>query len=171
MDVLLSKAARQVIRQELELDLSGTPEQQRRSLGQMVGEGEDGLFLYEEDDWFSPVASGSSRRDGMIIIPCSMGTLSAVAVGASDTLLERAADVCLKEGRELILVPRETPYSTLHLRNMLTLSEMGVKILPASPAFYHQPHSVMDLVDFVVSRVLDQLDIPNDLIQRWEGKA
>ena len=103
----------------------------------------------------------------MVICPCSTGTLSAVATGASNNLIERAADVCLKERRQLILVPRETPFSTLHLQNMMTLSQMGAVILPASPGFYRQPKNIADLVDFVVARILNQLQIEHELLPRW----
>jgi 4-hydroxy-3-polyprenylbenzoate decarboxylase len=103
----------------------------------------------------------------MVICPASMATLSAVAAGASENLLERAADVVLKEGGRLVIVPRETPFSTIHLENMLRLARLGVTILPANPGFYNRPAQVEELVDFIVSRVLDQLDVPNDLMKRW----
>jgi 4-hydroxy-3-polyprenylbenzoate decarboxylase len=115
------------------------------------------------------IASGSFRTQGMIIIPCSMGTVAKIAVGLSSDLLERAADVQLKEGRKLVLVPRETPFSLIHLRNLTTLAETGVKIVPAIPAWYHNPQTIEDLVDFVVARALDQLDIDCIPIQRWQG--
>jgi len=112
-------------------------------------------------------ASGSAAPKQMVVLPCSMGTLSAIAHGASDNLIERAADVVIKEKGQLILVPRETPYSSLHLENMLKLSRLGVTILPASPGFYHQPASVQDLVDFVVARLLDHLGLPQELMTPW----
>lgn len=115
----------------------------------------------------APVASGSGAPSSMVICPCSTGTLSAIACGASNNLIERAADVALKERRKLILVPRESPYSTIHLENMLALSRMGAVILPASPGFYHRPQRVEDLVDFVVARILNQLGIENALLPRW----
>jgi 4-hydroxy-3-polyprenylbenzoate decarboxylase len=115
----------------------------------------------------APVASGSGAPSAMVVCPCSTGCLSAIATGASNNLIERAADVALKERRQLILVPREAPYSTVHLENMLKLSQMGAVILPASPGFYHKPESVDDMVDFVVARILNQLGIEQDLLARW----
>lgn len=114
-------------------------------------------------------ASGSQRTRGMAICPCSMGTVSAVAQGSSRSLVERAADVTLKEGRKLILVPRETPLSLIHLRNLVACAEAGCTIVPAAPGFYHRPTEVRELVDFVVQRVLDQLDVDVTIAKRWEG--
>src|SRR5690606_20289019 len=125
------------------------------------------LCVFARDDWFAPVASGSSAPASMVICPCSTGTLSAIATGASNNLIERAADVALKERRQLILVPRETPYSQIHLQNMLTLTRMGAVILPASPGFYQRPQCIEQLVDFIVARILDQLGIAQDLMARW----
>ncbi len=118
-------------------------------------------------DFSSPLASGSAPSDGMVVCPCSMGTLARIAAGTSETLLLRAADVCLKERRPLVLVPRETPLATLHLENMLRLSRNGAIVLPAMPGFYHRPRRVEDLVDFVVQRVCDHLGVPVDLVRRW----
>jgi flavin prenyltransferase len=126
---------------------------------------------YANDDRGAPPASGSSLTAGMIVCPCSMGTLSAIAVGASRSLIERAADVTLKERRKLILVPRETPLSAIHLENMLRLTRAGVVIMPAAPGFYHRPKQVSDLVDFMVARMLDQLGVEQTLVKRWEGDA
>jgi polyprenyl P-hydroxybenzoate/phenylacrylic acid decarboxylase-like protein len=125
------------------------------------------LRVFGREDWNAPVASGSNPSDAMVVCPCSMGTLAAIAHGLSDNLIERAADVVLKEQKKLILVPRETPFSTLHLENMLALSRMNAVILPANPGFYHHPQSVDDLVDFVVARILDQLGIAHELTARW----
>lgn len=125
--------------------------------------------VFSNDDRGAAPASGSSRTAGMIVCPCSMGTLSAISVGASRSLIERAADVTLKEQRKLILVPRETPLSAIHLGNMLRLTRAGAVILPASPGFYHRPEQISDLVDFVVARMLDQLGVEQKLVQRWEG--
>jgi 4-hydroxy-3-polyprenylbenzoate decarboxylase len=127
--------------------------------------------VFSNDDRGAPPASGSALTAGMIVCPCSMGTLSAIAVGASRSLIERAADVTLKERRKLILVPRETPLSAIHLGNMLRLSRAGAVIMPASPGFYHQPKQVSDLVDFVVARMLDQLGVDQKLVKSWEGDA
>jgi 4-hydroxy-3-polyprenylbenzoate decarboxylase len=125
--------------------------------------------IYDNSDLFAPIASGSFKTDGMVVIPCSMATLGEIASGSSKNLLGRAADVCIKEKRKLVLVPRETPLSSLHLRNMLTLSEAGVLIFPAMPAFYHRPSSVGEMVDFIVGRVLDSLGVKNELYKEWDG--
>lgn len=125
---------------------------------------------YEDDDLFAPVASGSVPFDAMIVIPCSESTLAKIACGIADTLITRTAAVALKEGRRLVLVPRETPVSAVMLENELKLARLGVTILPANPGFYGRPQSVEDLVDFVVGKVLDQLGQPNDLYKRWGGK-
>lgn len=129
------------------------------------------LDYFAEDDFFAPVASGSSAPDAMVICPCTMGTLSRIACGNSGTLLERCADVMIKERRPLTLVPRETPLSEIHLENMLRLARLGVRIVPAMPAFYHRPESVDDLVAFVVGKTLDSLGIDNSLYKRWKGEG
>ncbi|MFY0543058.1 UbiX family flavin prenyltransferase [Brevibacillus sp. H7] len=125
------------------------------------------LYYWGLRDFSCPAASGSHRGDGMIVIPCSMGTLSGIAHGASGNLMERVADVMLKEGRKLVLVPRETPLNAIHLENMLTLSRMGAKILPAMPGYYHKPNTMDDLINFVVGKALDALDVPHSLFRRW----
>jgi 4-hydroxy-3-polyprenylbenzoate decarboxylase len=125
------------------------------------------LVLLDREDWFSPVASGSSSPASMVICPASGGTLSAIACGASNNLIERAADVALKERRQLIVVPREAPYSEIHLENMLKLTRMGAVVIPASPGFYHKPQGMNDLIDFVVARILDQLGIDQTIMPRW----
>jgi 4-hydroxy-3-polyprenylbenzoate decarboxylase len=123
--------------------------------------------VYDDADRGAAPASGSARNAGMVICPCSMGTLSAISVGASRSLIERAADVMLKERRPLVLVPRETPLSAIHLQNMLRLSRAGAAILPAAPGFYNKPETIQDLVDFIVARVLDQLGVAHDVSRRW----
>jgi 4-hydroxy-3-polyprenylbenzoate decarboxylase len=127
--------------------------------------------VYESRDFAAPIASGSHLFDAMVVIPCSMGTLSGIACGSSDTLITRAADVCLKEKRRLIIVPRETPLSLVQLRNMISAAEAGAVVLPACPAFYSKPQSLDDLVDVLVGRVLDLLGVENDLYRRWKGNA
>jgi flavin prenyltransferase len=125
--------------------------------------------IFGNDDRGAPPASGSSLTAGMIVCPCSMGTLSAIAVGASRSLIERAADVTLKERRKLILVPRETPLSAIHLENMLRLARAGAVVMPAAPGFYHRPKQIAQLVDFMVARMLDHLGVEQTLVSRWEG--
>lgn len=129
------------------------------------------IETYSNDDRGAPPASGSALTSGMIVCPCSMGTLSAISVGASRSLIERAADVTLKERRKLVLVPRETPLSAIHLGNMLRLTRAGAVIMPAAPGFYHRPKQISDLVDFVVARMLDQLGVEQKLVKRWKGEA
>ena len=126
------------------------------------------LRFVDKKDYFSPPASGSFRHDGMVIVPCSMGTAGRIANGISDDLITRAADVCLKERRKLILVPRETPWNLVHLRNMTQLAEAGAIILPAAPGFYHKPQTIADLVDHVVGRILQQLGIEQTLVPQWQ---
>jgi flavin prenyltransferase len=128
-----------------------------------------GIRIYSETDFTAPFASGSFPCAGMVVVPCTMGTLGAIAAGLSQNLIHRAADVCLKERRPLILVPRETPLNRIHLTNMLKSAEAGAIILPAMPGFYHKPGSVDKVVDFVVARILDQLGIAHDLVPVWEG--
>lgn len=165
--VLISDAARVVMATEEELQLSKAPEKQKQELVTKLGLNAELLTCWSKQNWSSPVASGSSAPKKMVICPCSISSLSAVATGASNNLIERAADVILKERGKLVLVPRETPYSLIHLKNMVTVTEAGGVVLPASPGFYHQPEDISDLVDFIVSRILDHLDIENTLSKRW----
>jgi 4-hydroxy-3-polyprenylbenzoate decarboxylase len=127
------------------------------------------VTLFDDGERGALPASGSARSDGMVVCPCSMGTVAAIAHGTSRSLIERAADVALKERRKLILVPRETPLSLVHLRNLVLATEAGAVVLPAAPGFYHKPGKVQDLVDFVVQRVLDHLGVEIELVRRWEG--
>jgi 4-hydroxy-3-polyprenylbenzoate decarboxylase len=131
----------------------------------------DSVTLFPDEDRGALPASGSQRTSGMVICPCSMGTVAAIAAGTSRSLVERAADVSLKERRRLILVPRETPLSLVHLRNLVTVTEAGATVLPAAPGFYHRPTKVSELVDFVVQRILDQLGLKIEMSRRWEGKT
>ncbi|NRA24255.1 MAG: UbiX family flavin prenyltransferase [Oleispira sp.] len=167
VSVIISKAAQLVMATETDVKIPGQVRAQANYLREHFNATEEQLRVYGREDWMSPWASGSGRNGAMVICPCSTGTLSSVATGASNNLIERAADVALKERRQLILVPRETPFSTLHLQNMLTLSQMGAVILPASPGFYRQPESIEDLIDFVVARILNQLKIEHNLLPRW----
>lgn len=168
VQLLYSQAAQIVARQELDFDLPSRPAEARAALlARFPAVDGEKLQVFGREEWFAPVASGSNPPDAMIVCPCSMGTLAAIAQGLSDKLIERAADVVLKEGRKLVLVPRETPFSAIHLENMLRLARAGAVILPPSPGFYHHPQSVQDIVDFVVARVLDQISVPHALMQRW----
>ncbi|MGR2737613.1 flavin prenyltransferase UbiX [Billgrantia sp. Q4P2] len=165
--VLVSKAAHLVIETETDASLPARPERLAQALIERSGAAPGQIRCFGREDWMAPVASGSGAPSAMVICPCSTGTLSAVATGASNNLIERAADVALKERRKLILVPRETPLSTIHLEHMLSLARMGAVILPAAPGFYHRPATVDDLVDFIVARILNQLDIEHRLMPRW----
>jgi 4-hydroxy-3-polyprenylbenzoate decarboxylase len=165
--LLYSQAAHIVAKQELDLTIPPRAQDAEKFFTERYEAKPGQLRVFAREDWFAPVASGSNPADAMAICPCSMGTLAAVAAGLSDSLIERAADVMLKEKRKLVIVPRETPFSTLHLENMLRLSNAGAVILPANPGFYHHPKSVDELVDFIVARVLDQLGVTHTLMQRW----
>ena len=165
--VILSKAARVVIGMETELKLPAGTGKAEQALRDWVQTDRGTLVVCGLEQWTAPVASGSGAPAAMVVCPCSTGTLSAIACGASDNLIERAADVAIKEGRKLILVPREAPFSPLHLENMLKLSRLGVTIMPAAPGFYHQPQTVGDLVDFIVARLLDHLGVEQTLVKRW----
>ena len=170
VSVMISTSARVVIGMETELRLPVRPDRIRELLCQHFAAQPARLRVFGRNEWTAPVASGSSAPDAMVICPCTMGTLSAIANGASKNLIERAADVMVKERRRLVLVPRETPVSAIHLENMLRLARLGVTVLPASPGFYHRPAGIEALVDFVVARILDQLEIEHTLLPRW-GKA
>jgi 4-hydroxy-3-polyprenylbenzoate decarboxylase len=153
--LIVSNAAEKVIEHELGLS--------RKDFDKLAD------HVYEAGDLTSPLMSGSFKTDGMIIIPCSMKTLSGIVHGFADNLILRAADVTLKEKRRLIVVPRETPLSTIHLRNMLTAAKLGIHVVPAMPAFYHKPKNIDDLVDFVVGRALDSLGLEHELFKRYSG--
>jgi 4-hydroxy-3-polyprenylbenzoate decarboxylase len=165
--LLYSPAAQIVAKQECDLVLPAQPREATRWFTERCHAREGQITVFGREDWFAPVASGSNPADAMAICPCTMGTLGAIAGGLADNLIERAADVMLKERRPLVLVPRETPLSAIHLENMLKLARAGAVILPPAPGFYGRPASVDDLLDFVVARVLDQLRVPNDLGPRW----
>lgn len=167
VDVIISKAALLVIATETDITLPSKPQAQAEYFQQQFGVSADLIRAFGREDWMSPWASGSGQPGPVVVCPCSTGTLSALATGASNNLIERAGDVALKERRPLLLVPRESPYSEVHLNNMLTLTRMGAVVIPASPGFYHQPQSVDDLIDFMVARILNQLQLPHNLMPAW----
>ena len=147
---------------QIEVDLNNF------ELASLIGIASPRVIYHHESDIAAPIASGSFRTEGMIVVPCSMGSIASIANGISRNLIQRAADVCIKEKRRLVLVPRETPLSPIHLENMLKLSHMGVCVLPAMPGFYHFPKNVDDLLNFIITKILDQFGIDTGLIQRWK---
>ncbi|MBU3108963.1 UbiX family flavin prenyltransferase [Clostridium gasigenes] len=159
-NVVATEKGKQVFKYELSMDLDTW-------IGELSLQHKN-IKLEDNDNLFSGVASGSNKYDAVIILPCSMGTLAQISHGLSQNLLCRAADVAMKEGRKLVIVPRETPLSTIHLENMHRLSSMGVAIIPAMPGFYHHPKSIDELVDFLVGKILDYLNINNELFKKWE---
>ena len=165
--LMVSQAAQVVVSMETDLPLPGRPEEMQAFLSQHFGTRPGQLQVFGRQQWTAPVASGSNAPEAMVICPCTSGTLASVANGVCDDLIDRAADVALKERRKLILVVRETPFSTIHLENMLRLSQAGAVIMPANPGFYFRPQSLDDIVDFMVARVLDHLDVAHDLSARW----
>jgi 4-hydroxy-3-polyprenylbenzoate decarboxylase len=165
VSLILTSAGRQVLNHETGLDWPAEIKEQRLQVQEHFASiAVDCLAI---DDFWSGAASGSAAADAMIVVPCSMGTVGRIAAGLSGNLLERAADVMLKERRDLILVPRETPFNAIHLQNLLRLSQSGAVILPAMPGFYHGPETIDDLVAFVVGKILDQLDVQHSLFTRW----
>jgi 4-hydroxy-3-polyprenylbenzoate decarboxylase len=167
VDLMISSPGQIVISMETELKLPGRPAEIQRVLAERFSANEGQLRVFGREEWTAPLASGSSAPRAMVVCPCTSGTLAAIAAGSSNNLIERAADVVIKEGRKLVLVPRETPFSAIHLENMLKLARLGVVILPPNPGFYQRPATVEDLVDFVVARILDQLAVENNLSPRW----
>ncbi len=165
--LMVSRPAQVVLAMETDLKLPGQPADMQKVLASHFSASPGQLQVFGRDQWSAPLASGSGAPHAMVICPCTSATLSAVASGASRDLLERAADVMLKEQRKLILVHREMPVSAIHLEHMLKLAQLGVVIMPASPGFYHRPDTVEALVDFVVARILDHLEIGHDLLPRW----
>jgi 4-hydroxy-3-polyprenylbenzoate decarboxylase len=164
---MISGPGQVVVSMESDITLSGRPAEIQRLLSDRFGAREGQLRVFGREEWTAPLASGSGVPRAMVICPCTMGTLAAVACGVSNNLIDRAADVVLKEGRKLILVPRETPLSAIHLENMLRLARVGAVILPPNPGFYHEPRTLDDLVNFIVARILDQLGIAHALVGRW----
>ncbi|MDB2590598.1 UbiX family flavin prenyltransferase [Candidatus Thioglobus sp.] len=167
--VMISKAASIVITMETDLNLGSDTPSIEKNLSQYLGAKEGQIKVFSKNQWTAPVASGSNPPRAMVVCPCTMSTLSAIANGHGDNLMHRAADVVIKEQKKLILVPRETPYSAIHLENMLKLSRLGVVIMDANPAFYQNPGSIQDMVDFVVARILDHLDVEHNLLPPWQG--
>ena len=165
--LMVSQAGQIVLKMESDLDLPGQPAEMEKQLTQRFHAAPGQLQVFGRQQWMAPVASGSNPPAAMVVCPCTTGTLSAIACGASNDLIERSADVVLKERRKLILVVRETPFSDIHLENMLKLSRMGAVIMPANPGFYHNPTTLQEIVDFMVGRVLDQLDIEHQMMPRW----
>lgn len=169
VNLIMSDAAVTVARVEMGADLRDCD---LISVNRWVGLAEDSRVIrpHRLDNMAAPPASGSHPQAGMVIVPCSMGTLGAIASGAGTNLIHRAADVTLKEGRKLVIVPRESPYNAIHLKNMLRLSQAGARILPASPGFYHRPKTIEQLVDHLVFRILDQFGVPHSQATRWKGE-
>ena len=167
VQLVYSQVAQVVARQEMALELPARASEALAYFNERYAHLPGKLEVYGREEWFAPVASGSNPPDAMVVCPCTMGTLASIAQGLASNLIERAADVVLKEGRRLVLVPRETPFSLIHLENMLRLARAGTVILPPNPGFYHHPQCVEDLVDFVVARILDQLAVPHELMRRW----
>jgi len=169
VNLIMSGTAATVAQVELGVNLR---DPDTSKINSWLGLGSDSKLIryWRLDNFAAKPSSGSNKQAGMIIVPCSMGTLGAIASGAGTNLIHRAADVCLKEGRKLIVVPRETPFNEIHLENMLRLSRAGARIMPASPGFYHRPRSIDDLVEHLCYRILDQFDIPHSKKNEWTGE-
>ncbi|MGD8525100.1 MAG: flavin prenyltransferase UbiX [Thioalkalispiraceae bacterium] len=165
--LLLSKAAQLVLATETELQVPARPAEIEKFFTEHFEASAGLLTVYGREQWTAPVASGSHKARSMVVCPCTTGTMSSIACGSSDNLIERAADVMLKERRQLIMVVRETPFSSIHLENMLRLSQAGATIMPANPGFYHRPRDINDIIDFMVARILDHLGVGHELLPRW----
>jgi flavin prenyltransferase len=165
--LLYSQVAQIVAQQEMKLALPSRAKETEEFFNCHFNAKEGQLRVFGREEWFASIASGSNPADSMVICPCTMGTVAEIASGMSQKLIGRAADVMLKENRPLILVPREMPFSIIHLENMLKLARNGVVIMPANPGFYHHPANVQDMVDFVVARILDHLGVAHKLMPRW----
>jgi len=164
---IASQPGQVVLGMETDLKLTGSPQKMRQQLADYFNSDPSLISVFAKDQWTAPVASGSSVADAMVVCPCTMGSLASIAAGTGENLIHRAADVVIKEQKKLILIPRETPFSSIHLENMLKLSNLGVVILPPNPGFYQGVTRVSDLVDFIVSRILDHLGIDNNISPRW----
>ncbi len=167
--VMVSQAANTVIRMETDLKLGTSSDETETNLCDHFNAKPGHIKVFSKNQWTAPIASGSNPPRAMVVCPCTMSTLAAIANGLADNLMHRAADVVIKEGKKLILVPRETPYSAIHLENMLKLARLGVSIIDANPAFYQKPKKIDDLVDFVVARILDHLELEHDLLPPWQA--
>lgn len=167
VELMISAPGRMCIEMEAGLKLPARPAEVKSILISRYGSDSAQLDVYGKEEWFAPVASGSNPPSAMVVCPCTSGTLASVAAGYGKNLIDRAADVAIKEGRKLVLVIREMPFSVIHLQNMLRLARLGVVIMPANPGFYQNPKTIEDLVDFVVARILDHLDIEHELLPRW----
>lgn len=165
--LLISKAAKVVLAMEVDIKLNRSNESIAKTLTDYFQAKAGQIKIFSNNEWTAPIASGSNITEAMVIIPCTMNTLAAIANGLADNLIHRSADVTIKEQKKLILVPRETPYSAIHLKNMLKLAKTGVLILDANPGFYHKPKTINDLVDFIVARILEHLNIKQNLIKPW----
>ncbi len=165
--LLVSAPAQIVVDMETDLQLPARPRDMQKYLTSLYGADDDQIQVFGKEEWTAPVASGSGAPEAMVVCPCTTGTLSAIACGSSNNLIERAADVVLKERKKLILVPRESPFSEIHLENMLKLARIGAIIMPPNPGFYYQPKKVQDIIDFVVARILDHLGVEHQLLPRW----
>lgn len=169
--LMVSQAAQVVVNMETDLQMPGRPEEIETFLGDHFGAKPGQLQVFGRQQWTAPVASGSNPPEAVVVCPCTTGTLASVANGICDDLIDRAADVALKERRKLILVVRETPFSSIHLENMLRLSQAGAVVMPANPGFYFRPRSVDEIVDFMVARILDHLGVSHGLSERWGDGA
>ena len=167
VNLLISDPGRMVLAQESNIRLPSKPSEIASQLSERFAARDGDLRVFSKDDWFAPIASGSNPADAMVVCPCTTGTLAEIAAGTSRSLIERAADVTIKENRQLILVIRETPFSVIHLQNMLSLAQAGVVIMPANPGFYQASESIQDVIDYMVARILDHLKVEHDLMARW----
>lgn len=165
--VLMSKPARVVMGMDTDIPVPARTSDVEKEFSERFKAAPGQLKAFGQEQWTAPVASGSGAPDAMVVCPCTTGTLAAIAAGNCNNLLERAADVVLKERKQLIVMPREMPFSTIHLENMLRLANAGAVIMPPNPAFYQRPSTIEELIDFVVARVMDQLDVPQTLMPRW----
>jgi len=170
ISLLLSRPAQIVINTETDYKVPSRAADVEKYFSELFNAAPSQIKVYEKEQWMAPIASGSGVADATVVCPCTTGTLSSIAVGASNSLIERAADVALKERKKLVLVIRETPFSDIHLENMLKLSRMGAVILPANPGFYHNPKTLDDIIDFMVARILEHLDIKQEILPMWGSK-